>query len=257
MVDIHSHFLWGLDDGSGSRETSLAMLKIAREAGTTDIVATPHANPEYAFRPEVIEERIHDLQSVPEAERPDLHRGCDFHVSYENIEDALKNPRKYTVNGRNFLLVEFADVHIPQATPEIFDQLMGRGMVPIITHPERNPILASSPDRLAALVERGSLAQVTAKSLEGGFGKGPRAAGWKMLSRGLIHFVASDCHDAEYRTPRLDAAYNLVAGKMGADIADLLFTANPSVVIAGGNPASIASIAPAPERPRWWQFRRR
>jgi len=257
MVDIHSHFLWGLDDGSGSRETSLAMLKIACETGTTDIVATPHANSEYAYRPEAIEERIHDLESIPAAERPRLHRGCDFHLNYENIEDALKNPRKYTVNGRNFLLVEFADVHIPQATSEIFDQLMGRGMFPIITHPERNPILARSLDRLAALVERGSFAQVTAKSLEGGFGKGPRAAGWEMLSRGLIHFVASDCHDPQYRTPRLDAAFNLVAGKLGIDVAELLFTSNPSVVIAGGNPASIVSIAPVPERHRWWHFRRR
>ena len=257
MVDIHSHFLWGLDDGSDSRETSLAMLRIARETGTTDIVATPHANSEYAFQPEAIEDRIHDLQSVPAAERPGLHRGCDFHLSYENIEDALQNPRKYTINGGNFLLVEFADIHVPQATAEIFGQLMDRGMFPIITHPERNPILAGNPDRLATLVERGSFVQVTAKSLEGGFGKGPRAAGWKMLSRGLVHFVASDCHDPQYRSPRLDAAFNLVAGKMGAEIAELLFTSNPSVVIAGGNPASIVSLAPVPERPRWWDFRRR
>jgi protein-tyrosine phosphatase len=248
MVDIHSHILWGMDDGSDSRETSMAMLRIAYQTGTTDIVATPHANSQYAFQPQVIEERIGDLQSAPTAERPTLHRGCDFHLSYENIEDALKNPRKYTINARNFLLVEFADLHVPQTTAEIFDRLMDRGMFPIITHPERNPILAGKMDQLATWVERGSFLQVTAKSLEGGFGKGARVAAWKMLSLGLVHFVASDSHDPEYRSPRLDAAFGLVAAKMGKHNAELLFTSNPSVVIAGGNPASIVSVAPAQKR---------
>ena len=247
MVDIHSHILWGLDDGSDSRETSLAMLRIAYEAGTTEIVATPHANSQYVFRPEVIEERIRDLQSALDA-RPSIHRGCDFHLSYENIEDALNNPRKYTVNGRNFLLVEFADLHFPPTAATIFDRFMGSGMFPIITHPERHPILSQKLDQLASWVERGCCIQVTAKSLEGGFGNGPRAAGWKMLSRGMVHFVASDCHDPEYRSPRLDAAFELVAGKMGMEAAELLFTSNPSVVIAGGDPAAIIPVEPAHKR---------
>jgi protein-tyrosine phosphatase len=254
MVDIHSHFLWGMDDGSDSRDTSLAMLRIAREAGTTDIVATPHANSHYAFQPPVIEERLRDLESAPAAERPALHRGCDLHLSFENIEDALQNPRKYAINGKNFVLVEFADLHIPATAAEIFDRLMERGMFPIITHPERNPILARNPDLLVPWVERGSFVQVTAKSLEGGFGKGAGSAGWKMLSRGLVHFVASDCHDPQYRSPRLDAAFDLVAGKMGTETAELLFTANPSAVIAGRNPASIVSLAPPAKRSFWRSF---
>src|SRR5580698_2409914 len=149
MVDIHSHILWGLDDGSDSRETSLAMLKMAADAGTTDIVATPHANSEYVFRPEAIEERIRDLQHAQQGENPKIHRGCDFHLSYENIEDALQNPRKYTIDGGSFLLVEFADHHIPPSVANIFDRLMDRGMFPIITHPERNPILSRKLDQLA------------------------------------------------------------------------------------------------------------
>jgi protein-tyrosine phosphatase len=248
MVDIHSHVLWGLDDGSDSRATSLAMLKIAAEAGTSDIVATPHANSEYTFQPEVIEARLLDLQSVAEGERPKLHRGCDFHLSYENIEDALKHPRKYTIDGGNFLLVEFADLHVPQSVANIFDRLMDRGMFPIITHPERNPILSRKLDQLTALVERGSFVQVTAKSLEGGFGNGARAAGWTMLSRGMVHFVASDGHDPEYRPPRLDAAFKLVAAKMGKDAAGLLFTGNPAEVIGGGGPSSIGRTEPAGKR---------
>lgn len=58
MVDIHSHILWELDDGSGSMEESIAMLAVARENGTTDIVATPHSNGEFIYRPELVDQRI-------------------------------------------------------------------------------------------------------------------------------------------------------------------------------------------------------
>ncbi len=238
MVDIHSHILWGLDDGADTLETALRMLQAAHEAGTTDIVATPHANSKYAFQPEVIAQRIAELESEL-AGKLKLHRGCDFHLSYENIEDAIANPRKYTVNGKWFLLVEFADLHVPQATSSILDRLMTNDMFPIITHPERNPILSHKMDELAKWVERGSFVQVTAKSLEGGFGGTARDAAWKMLSRGIVHFIASDCHDPEYRSPRLDRAFELVSNKLGKENAELLFVANPAAVVNGQDPASI------------------
>ena len=63
MIDIHSHIVYGVDDGSKSLETSLEMLRLAAEAGTTDIVATPHANGEYVFRPDVICARIEEIQA--------------------------------------------------------------------------------------------------------------------------------------------------------------------------------------------------
>ena len=63
MVDIHSHILWGLDDGAETLEESLAMLKLAAESGTTDIVATPHANSRYRYQPEVIQQRIEEASA--------------------------------------------------------------------------------------------------------------------------------------------------------------------------------------------------
>lgn len=249
MIDIHSHILWGMDDGAHSREISLAMLRVAAAAGTTDIVATPHANSQYEFQPELISERIRDLESaLPDG--PKIHRGCDFHLSYQNIEDALANPCKYTVNAKNFLLVEFSNLNIPGNTERILDRLMEHGMFPIITHPERNPILAKKLDQLASWVERGSLLQVTAKSLEGGFGGSAKTAGWKMLSRGIVHFVASDCHDPEYRSPRLNTAFDLVSRNISAEAARLLFITNPSVVTTGGDIGDIVPLQPQ----RNWSF---
>jgi protein-tyrosine phosphatase len=247
MVDIHSHVLWGMDDGSDSRETSVEMLNVAAKAGTTDIVATPHSNSRYKYQRETIDEQIADL-NAEFAGRITVHRGCDFHLSYENIEDALANPRKYTVNGKHFLLVEFADLQIPQGTSRIFEQLMQADMFPIITHPERNPILSKKLDELEKWVQQGSLLQVTARSLEGGFGGTARDAAWKMMSRGLVHFVASDAHDPEFRAPRLDRAYKLVAGKFGEDAAELLCESNPSAVVEGRDPAAVVPLEPVRKR---------
>src|SRR5437588_11975332 len=111
MVDIHSHILPELDDGAKSLEESIEMLEIAVAAGTTDIVGTPHSNAEFAFRPDLIQEKIATLQSAMK-DRIQIHSGCDFHLSYDNIQDALAHPTKYTINNRCYLLVEFSDASI-------------------------------------------------------------------------------------------------------------------------------------------------
>ncbi|HLK19825.1 MAG TPA: CpsB/CapC family capsule biosynthesis tyrosine phosphatase, partial [Bryobacteraceae bacterium] len=125
MIDIHSHILWGLDDGARNRDESIAMLRMAAEGGTTDIVATPHANVRYAFQPELIRERIAELALESEG-LPKIHQGCDFHLSYDNIQDALAFPSKYTINGLGYLLVELADTFIPRSLDEILRRFVQR-----------------------------------------------------------------------------------------------------------------------------------
>src|SRR5712692_771967 len=120
------------------------MLELARQAGTTDIVATPHANGQYLFRPELIEQRIAELSARVDGIR--IHRGCDFHLQVSNIHDALAHPDKYTVNHRGYLLVEFPDMTMFPNADEILRQLLDAGMIPIVTHPERNGYLQRNPD---------------------------------------------------------------------------------------------------------------
>src|SRR5436309_11242094 len=129
MIDIHSHVLYGLDDGAKTREQSVAMLDVAARSGTTDIVATPHANGQYAFRPQLIEQRIAELGTMTPVR---IYPGCDFHLQFDNIEDALANPEKYTLNHKGYLLVEFPDLSIFTETHAILMQLLDGGMVPII-----------------------------------------------------------------------------------------------------------------------------
>ena len=120
MIDIHHHLLFGLDDGSRDIETSLAMVEMAADDGITHIVCTPHANFQYQFDPAANQERLDQLRARI-GDRVTLGLGCDFHLSFENIDDALKNPTKYTINQKKYLLVEFADLAIPQQISERSD----------------------------------------------------------------------------------------------------------------------------------------
>ena len=185
MVDIHSHIIFGVDDGSRSLEESLEMLAAAAQAGTTDIVGTPHAHPQYPFNPERIADHVAQLRAHCQA--PRIHTGSDFHLTYENIQDALVNPSKYTINGGRYLLVEFSDGSIPPAMDEVLARLVDTGFIPIVTHPERTLSLRHRQDLLAKWIGLGCHVQVTSLSLSGRFGKEVKRISAEFINKGLVH----------------------------------------------------------------------
>jgi protein-tyrosine phosphatase len=193
MIDIHSHILWGLDDGPGTMEESVAMLRAAADGGTTEIVATPHANSTYSYQPDMVAARIAELEAIV-AGTPKIHRGCELHLTFDNIERLLEQPSTYTINGTHYLLAECPACHIGSHTDSILRRLIDAGLVPIIAHPERNPVLRQDMSRLERWVDLGCLLQVTALSVAGGFGGPAKTASMRLLKRGLPR----DCH----RCPR-------------------------------------------------------
>ena len=253
MVDIHSHVVWGLDDGATAMEQSLDMLRAAAESGTTDIVATPHSSPSFAYQAELLEERMGELASRTDG-KPRIHRGCDLHLSVDNIDEVLQRPARYSINGKRYLLVECPDFHIGKHTERVLRQLIERGIVPVVTHPERNPVLQQKLTRVEEWVELGCLVQVTALSISGGFGRTACLTARRLLERGLVHVVASDAHDPEYRHTRLDAAYASVRSRYGEEEADILFTQNPQAIIEGAQLVGGKRIHQDAASKHWWQF---
>ena len=228
------------------------MIRMAAAHGTTALVATPHASPDYRFEPELIAQRLEELRTGC-GDALELYSGCDFHLSFDNIEDALANPNKYTINHKNYLLVEFSDLLIFKNTSEIFARLAGAGMIPVITHPERNGLLRLRLEEIAAWVESGVCVQVTAQSLTGEFGQRARGFSQRLLDRGLVHFIASDGHDCERRPPCMDAARDWLARNYGAVAAETLSAINPQAAVTGGLLKKVSVEVARPSR-RWYQL---
>jgi protein-tyrosine phosphatase len=251
MIDIHCHLLPGVDDGPAEESTSLAMCRLAAEHGTTDLVATPHANSRYTYSPERNQEMLQRLQEAL-GPAPRLHPGCDFRLTYDNITAALAEPKRFTIAGGPYLLVEFSDQVISKGTSEVFARLRELGVAPVITHPERNPVLREHHSRLAVWVQRGCLIQVTGQSLLGGFGERSRDAAIALLNARLVHVIASDGHDLEKRPPVLSDSFAFVVDRWGEETAQRLFVANPQAILEG---RAVETGRPRlSRRKRWWQF---
>ena len=236
MIDIHHHLLPGIDDGSRSLETSVAMVQMAVEDGITHIVATPHANHTYTYDRERNEALLNEIRAaLPQdtASRITLGLGCDFHLNFENVEDAKAHRDRYTINGTDYLLVELPDLNIPTRLEEVLYELRVAGLTPILTHPERNTTLQRTPNRLAGWVENGLLLQITAGSVSGAFGNKAKEMAWRLLRAGSVHFIATDAHDTLRRPPKMSEARQLIGKKLGTALADRICVENPLAVFEG------------------------
>jgi protein-tyrosine phosphatase len=261
MVDIHCHILPGLDDGPQSLEMSLQMAESAISEGITHVIATPHANSHYTFVPDLVRARRDEIQTHL-GDRLQIATGCDFHLSYENLESLRAEPSRFTLNQKNYLLVELADFSIPAWIDQTLHQLELQGLRSIITHPERNPLIRAQPDRLRTWLQQGCFVQVTAQSLTGGFGQRAQHTAMALLDADAIHFIASDAHNVTTRPLRLKEARSIVTRKKGEEVARSLFETNPRAALEGRPlpdqpelkkiPDSAAN--PTSRRKRFWFF---
>jgi len=207
------------------------MCRAAAADGITHMVATPHANDRYHYDREHLQGVIAELrQRVGDALKISL--GCDFHLSYENIQDALAHPARYAIDTTRYLLVEFSNYSVPEQTTDTFLKMGDCGLTPIITHPERNPILRENLPRVVEWAGQGCVIQMTGSALTGFWGERTRRAAQWLLERQAVHVLATDAHDMEKRVPILSTSRDAAAEICGEEIADALVEANPAAIVA-------------------------
>jgi protein-tyrosine phosphatase len=231
MIDLHCHILPQIDDGSTSWEETAEMCRIAAHDGVRHIVATPHANDKYSYDRKHFESMRQELQATC-SQSLDFSLGCDFHFSYENIEDAIFFPARYTIADSNYLLLELNDFSLMPAVRQGVFRLVSSGITPIVTHTERNQVLLDKPERVLELIDYGCLIQVTAGAFTGHWGERPQEMAEWLLKRDAVHIVASDAHDTRHRPPILSAAYERVVRLTDKDVAQALFVDNPSAIVS-------------------------
>jgi protein-tyrosine phosphatase len=230
VVDIHSHILPEVDDGPKSWDVSVAMCRMAAADGITHMVATPHANDRYHYDRPYLQGVLAHLQELA-GPTPRLSLGCDFHLSYDNLQDVLANPSRYTIEGSHYLLVELSDYSVPLQTTDCFLKLGDCGITAVITHPERNPILRESPQRVVEWAEQGCVIQLTASALTGFWSERVRRIAQWFLEHNAVHVLATDAHDSEKRVPVLSTARDAAAEICGEDVAQALVEDNPAAII--------------------------
>lgn len=256
MVDLHCHILFGLDDGAKTIEDSLAMAEDAIADGITHVVATPHASSTYAFDYARVRETRDALAEKLDG-RLTLATGCDFHLSPENLRSIRRNVAQYCVNQKDYLLVEFNEFSIPPSMDQTLHELQLAGLRPIVTHPERNGILRTQPERLLKWVQLGCYVQVTAGSLTGVFGPGAQEDAWTWIAQGLVHFISSDAHNTARRPLKLQFAFDAVANRFGKDKAQALLLDNPMAAFEGQPLPHVPEVRPSyapPKRKRFLFF---
>ena len=254
LIDTHCHLHPGLDDGPADRNTALAMCRAAWEDGVRAIAATAHQNPSW---PEATAARIRSstgqLQAALEQAgiALDVYPCGEVMLSPELLDDWQAGRLVSVADAGRYLLIEMPHGVFLEIS-QLIDDLVARGLRPILAHPERCAELWYSPQTLVAWIRRGCLMQICADSI---LCPDPsvhrQLRDW--LARGWVHLVASDGHSLDTRRPELGAAYARLARWTNAATAERLCSSNGMAVLEG-----LPLVVPQPQAPkRRWFFARR
>jgi protein-tyrosine phosphatase len=224
MIDIHSHVLPFVDDGSRTLEASLSMIKIACESGVTDLFLTPH----YMKTRNYLSTYEDNLSVFLNFQRQVKIAGYDIRLHLGNeiyyTIDTMRQLQKKTVipmGTSNKVLIEFSLSGQEEDIVEAIHNLKASGYVPIIAHPERYPYLKSVTD-YGLMKKMGALIQLNAPSIVGKYGQTIQKMAMRLIKLDFVDFVGSDVH--EFRANDLKAAYDTVRDKFGNGTADKLFS---------------------------------
>ena len=197
MIDVHSHIIPNVDDGSKSVEETFNMLKEAESIGFTDIIATSHYLPNYyetdsqelVFWKDKLQELIKKCKA-----NINLHSGMEIYVTEQMYNLIIDNKLLRLANSR-YMLIELPMNSSINYLDHIIYYLDTIGVKFILAHPERYRIVQEKPELVEEYVEKGCLMQCNFGSILGMYGSEPKKVMKHLLKKDLVHFVASDCHN--------------------------------------------------------------
>jgi protein-tyrosine phosphatase len=236
MIDLHAHILPGIDDGARNLDESLDMCRMAARDAITTIVATPHSeNGGNGNSREVVLSAVAKLQNevdkncIPVRLLP----GSDARIR-QDLFSLIENGSITTVNNNGrYVMIEFPkDIVPPNWVDWLFETKL-KGITPVFTHPERHRAIQTNPFLIVQWVNAGGLVQITAMSLTGQFGPEAEKSAKYLLSRHLVHAIATDAHSANGRPPVLSKAVAVASYLVGFPYVHKLVKEFPEAIIAG------------------------
>ncbi len=234
MIDIHCHVLHGIDDGASDIHDAVSLRAIAEKQGLTDIITTPHFA-DYEQVEEFLklrDEKLDEIKYALEVEKIELNvkTGCELYL--DEMIFSAPDLDAVTLNNSRYMLCEFSlrRFDCDEALTWI-DELIRRGYVPIIAHPERYSTFLRTPEYINAFSSRRVLFQLNADSLTGGNGKECFNLACEMLEKNLIDFIASDAHSPKYRPNDLLAKTKYFPEFLENETLERLLNENPELVL--------------------------
>lgn len=224
MIDLHCHILPGIDDGTKTLGDAIKMANTAVDQGIHHSLCTPHHNSQYYASVEKIIHLVADLKKELDIrEIPlTLYEGQEIRIDGTIMNKIENNNLLFVDLSNRYLLIEFPTREVPAYAEQLFFELLNKGHIPIIVHPERNSMLIENPNRLIPFLKMGVLTQMTAPSYVGIFGKKIAQTAKQMLSHNMIYMVASDAHCIEDRSFYLASAYEQIEKDLGENKVKIL-----------------------------------
>ncbi len=233
MVDIHSHLIPNVDDGSKSVEETFMLIKEADRAGITDIILTPHyiVN-SYEQNANTLILLKDKLQQILDKDKINvkLHIGMEVYIT-DNLIDLLKQNKLLTLANSKYLLMELPlNTHVQYEDIIIF-KLIENNIIPIIAHPERYRFIQENPDKVEELIESGCLMQSNIGSILGIYGNHAKQTFKYLLKKDLIHFLGTDTHRKDTIYPLLKKATKKIEKIIGKEKTEELIKINPQKIL--------------------------
>jgi protein-tyrosine phosphatase len=198
-VDMHSHLIPGIDDGSKSMEESLDLIRNYSSLGFRKLITTPHIMSDaYRNTPEIILGGLDKLRTAVKNEgiAMELDAAAEYYFD-EAFTKHIKEKNLLTIGGK-YLLFEVSYMNAPENVNQVIFDIQIAGLIPILAHPERYPFWYNDFDRYYKLKESGVMLQLNTNSLSGYYGPDAKKIAERMINEGLIDFIGSDMHGARH-----------------------------------------------------------
>lgn len=240
MIDIHSHIIFGVDDGPKTIQESLELIGEARRQGVRVIVATSHRRKGMFETPEkVIMANFLELKAAVARVFPETRLCYGGELYYtKDIIGKLDKKKVPTLNGTKNVLIEFSMNTPWKEIQEAVNEVILLGLTPVIAHIERYDALAFKGERVAELIDKGCYTQVNSShvlkpGLIGDPSKEFKKRVQYFLDNDLVYCVASDMHNLDKRKPYMQEAFTVVEKEYGPERARALFKKNPLMIVKG------------------------
>ena len=228
MIDIHTHILPFVDDGSFDENISLSMLKECVNQGVTDVILTPHYRRMFKKTPAELKEEFERFKCSIKAQLPiNVYLGQEFYID-DNYKINIEKGQALTINGTKYLLIEFEYINDVEMVDIVYE-VKRLGYLPIVAHYER--YFDSDLSQAFEIKNVGGLIQVNADSLVGASKKFYRKIIKKLFKNNLIDFVASDVH--VFRKYKMQKAKEWIEKRYGESVANAVLKENALKILKG------------------------